>query len=148
MQGHSGRGFTLVELMMVVAILSVLAAIAVPEYHAMQFKVKRSEAFPVVEAIRAAEASYEAVYDSYLAAATLAPDANPGRLQRPWNYPPEFVTLGFLPDGEIRGSYRVTLSGPDFTAEGHMDTDGNDVDALFAGTRSSETTMITAASIY
>ena len=51
-------GFTLVELMVVVAIIGVLAAVAVPNYQRFQAKARQTEARSNLSNIRAVEISY------------------------------------------------------------------------------------------
>ena len=46
------RGFTLIELMIVVAIIGILAAIAIPNFIKFQAKSKQSEAKTNLKAIR------------------------------------------------------------------------------------------------
>lgn len=59
------QGFTLVELMVVVAIIGILTAIAVPNFKKYQAKSKQSEAKIVLAALYSVEVSAQADYDSF-----------------------------------------------------------------------------------
>jgi prepilin-type N-terminal cleavage/methylation domain-containing protein len=63
------KGFTLIELMIVVAIIGILAAIAIPNFLRFQLKSKTSEAKVNLAAIRTAEESYLAEFGNYVNAA-------------------------------------------------------------------------------
>ena len=59
------KGFTLIELMIVVAIIGILAAIAIPNFLGFVSKARRSEVKSNLEAIYRAELSYFGEKDRY-----------------------------------------------------------------------------------
>jgi type IV pilus assembly protein PilA len=77
----SEQGFTLVELMVVVAIIGILSAIAVPNFKKYQAKSKQSEAKIQLAAVYSAEVGTSADYDTY---ATCLPEM--GYEQSPRGY--------------------------------------------------------------
>jgi len=66
------NGFTLVELMVVVAIIGILSAVAIPNFKSYQAKAKTSEAKLQLASIYSAETSLMGDYDSYASCLTFA----------------------------------------------------------------------------
>jgi prepilin-type N-terminal cleavage/methylation domain-containing protein len=84
---HRGTGFTLVELLIVVAIIAILAAIAVPNFLESQTRAKVSRVHADMRAIATAVEAYAVDYNSYPLNGLLSP---PALIQNP-------QTNGLLP---------------------------------------------------
>ena len=101
------KGFTLIELMIVVAIIGILAAIAIPNFVKFQCRSKQSEAKTNLKAMFTAQESYRAEYDTYQALTTTqtcSTCSNP---------------IGFQPKGQkIRYNYSASATTIAFTGTG------------------------------
>lgn len=62
---RTDEGFTLVELMVVVAIIGILSAVAIPNFKKYQAKSKTSEAKLQLASVYSAEAALQSDYDSF-----------------------------------------------------------------------------------
>ena len=60
------KGFTLIELMIVIAIIGILAAVAIPSYQNYTKRAKASEAKVMLDAIRTHQESYRAENNKYV----------------------------------------------------------------------------------
>jgi type IV pilus assembly protein PilA len=80
---HATRAFTLVEMMIVVAIVSILAMLAVVGYRKLIMSAHTTEATQMVQSIRTAQEAYHAETQTYVStAANLTATAG---LYPPWN---------------------------------------------------------------
>ncbi|GAB4365431.1 MAG: hypothetical protein Kow00128_07950 [Deltaproteobacteria bacterium] len=85
------KGFTLIELMIVVAIIGILAAIAIPNFLKFQAKSKQSEAKTNLKGVYTAETGYFGENNSY----------------------EDFSTINWEPVGSARYRYTVGTAADD-----------------------------------
>ena len=132
---RSTKGFTLVELMIVVAIIGILAAIAIPNFLNFRLKAKTSEAKSNLGGIRSTEVAYFAEWNIYIDAQALVPTDRTTVATRatkiswsPTGLASRFSILGFAPEGNVFFSYSLddTVETTAFTAHavGDLDSDG------------------------
>jgi type IV pilus assembly protein PilA len=144
-------GFTLIELMITVALIGTIAAIAIPNFMTYQARSRRAEGYTNVAGIAHAYKSFQADRGTYPdmvtetsamgAAAASLPDpaafgmAAPGTVKMPWDTATGkfFNIVGYQAEGAVYYTYDVKSSSCGnacssqscFTITAHGDVDGN-----------------------
>lgn len=119
------QGFTLIELMIVVAIIGTLAALSIPLYARHQMKTKSAEVRVNLAALHVAQQSLFAENGAFVAA-NPEPAAVPGTRAVPFDFDgSDFDLVGWSPEGQVYFSYAVaiTADATGFTADAAADLD-------------------------
>ncbi|MBI4845337.1 MAG: type II secretion system protein [Candidatus Omnitrophica bacterium] len=121
------KGFTLVELLMVVIIIGILVTLAVPNYYRSIERAKAGKAKAAMDAIRKAEIQYRAFNDEYI-------DLNGDMAElEPYDLPADIVDDAndsdwtYSVDGSGEDAMLIHAErddGPNATEELTMDQDG------------------------
>ncbi|MEW5701371.1 MAG: prepilin-type N-terminal cleavage/methylation domain-containing protein [Candidatus Zixiibacteriota bacterium] len=112
---RTNKGFTLIELMIVVVIIGILAALAIPRFMAATSKSKTSEAKQILKQIYVMERAYRQEYDTYWGNGITA-DATNGN---------NFSRIGVQVGASARYSYAMVAAATTFTctATANIDDD-------------------------
>ncbi len=106
------RGFTLIELMIVVSIIGILAAISRPDLVTYRNKAFRSEAEVFLGLIASAEMRHKMRYGKFVAC-----PLNPPRKGAAWDSSmPQWKRIGFKGGGERHFQYEVVTDEAGFKA--------------------------------
>ena len=128
-------GFTLIELMIVVGIIGVLVAVAIPNFISYQARSRRSEAFVNLAAIARSQLAYAAETGEYFEAAPF-PDFSSnglGTTKMDWDAASDaaYAALGWKPEGDVFYSYESNTGATActctlcFTVSAFGDVDGD-----------------------
>ena len=110
---RDSKGFTLIELMIVVVIIGILAAMAIPRFMRATTKAKQSEAKLILKQIYVMQRTYRQQYDTYT--------CNGKTMCSAW--PNSFLVLGVEYMTSARYTYFITADANTFTATATSDLD-------------------------
>jgi type IV pilus assembly protein PilA len=111
---RSQKGFTLIELMIVVVIIGILAALAIPRFMRATTKSKQSEAKQILKQVYVMQHAYRQEKDTYTGNGETATAGG------------VFATLGVEIMTSARYTYAITADSSSFTATAtaNLDDDG------------------------
>lgn len=112
-------------------------------------KARRAEVPGNVDGIQTAELAWYAAHGRYLSApAAPRPVLGVGKDSVDWVSAPEWTTLGWRPDGKVRGAYWIVLTPTGFEVHGTCDIDGDGIRAEYLATESQNALIVTPPAIF
>ena len=133
-RNRAPRGFTLIELMIVVAIIGILASVAIPEFFNMSLRAKKAERNPLMTSIARTLTDYSIAHNGKLPGdggipnLTWNPPFDADGSRRPFALNQgNWADLGFAPEGHVYYRYQVVSDGADtlvISAKADLDHNG------------------------
>ncbi len=154
------NGFTLIELMIVVAIIGILATVAVPSFSRYQNRARRAESFANLSGLGTAQKAYFAEYGLFVGAEMVpstTTSVNPGAEKRDSSpIAAEFAGVGWSPEGDVYYDYDTNTGSftgacncdTCFTSTAYGDVDGDGSVALILFTHPNVDMTDTCTSLY
>jgi type IV pilus assembly protein PilA len=142
LRSNAEAGFTLIELMIVVGIIGLLSAIAIPNFISYQARSRRSEAYVNLAAIARIQSAYYAEQGEYYEAGSwpdfvtlYGGDLSTRKME--WDAASEaaFADLGWRPEGQVFYVYDTNTGATActcsvcFTATAAGDVDNDDLNS-------------------
>ena len=136
-RSNSETGFTLVELVIVVGIIGLLAAIAIPNFLSYQARSRRSEAYVNLAAIARIQSAYHAERGEFFEAGSWPKFVDLSARKMEWDAASElaYSELGWRPEGWVYYSYDTNTGATAckcsvcFTATAAGDVDDDDLNS-------------------
>ena len=121
MKRNNEKAFTLIELMAVIAIIGILAAIAIPSFSAYRDRAKDGSIKVLLAEIGSLEREYRAVQGVYIAC-----PLNPSQKDNQWQMKESWKALNFTPMQELYG-YQLKVEATQDTFAAIAVKDGKEV---------------------
>jgi prepilin-type N-terminal cleavage/methylation domain-containing protein len=119
MKFRSRKGFTLIELMIVVVIIGILASMAIPRYYTAATKAKQSEAKNLLKQVFVMQSAYMQEHGAYW---------DPGGASMSTATPDAFASIQIQLEPPARYVYSIAVNQQHFVATANCSDPGIDTD--------------------